>query len=65
MNRHEVEGKFDQLKGAIKRIWGNLTDDDIMLYNGDRDKFYGKLEEKYGLAQDEAENRLKELKKLH
>ncbi|MFN5608484.1 MAG: hypothetical protein ACK59C_06860 [Holosporales bacterium] len=39
-----------------------LTDNDIMLYNGQRDQFLGKLKEHYGLAKKDAETKIKALK---
>ncbi len=43
---------------------GDLTDDDIAYINGDRQKLYGKLQERYGWdrmhAEDEVNRRLAE-----
>ena len=61
MNKDQAKGSFDQLKGKIKQTWGRLTDDDIALYNGKQDEFFGKLEEKYGVAKEDAETQLKKL----
>lgn len=58
-----IKGTFEQLKGKIKETWGQLTDDEIALAEGKRDQFIGKLREKYGLAKEEAEQRLDELMK--
>jgi len=63
MNNDRVAGKFDQLKGKIKITWSKLTDDEILFYDGKQDQFFGKLEEKYGLAREAAEKRMKELEK--
>lgn len=63
MNKDQINGKFEQLKGEIKKTWGKLTDDEIMLYNGKQDLFFGKLKERYGLAKEAAEQRIKELEK--
>ena len=63
MNKEQVEGKFDQMKAEIKKSWAKLTDDDIMLYNGNREKFLGVLKEKYGVAKEDAEKKLKESEK--
>lgn len=59
MNSDQISGNFHKLKGKIKETWGNLTDDEIALYNGKQEQFFGKLQEKYGIAKDEAEKRLK------
>lgn len=61
MNQEQVSGKFDQLAGKIKEKWGNLTNDDVALYNGRQEQFYGRLKEKYGLARDEAERQVRDI----
>lgn len=63
MNKERAEGKFDQLKGEIKKTWGKLTNDEIAFYEGNATKFYGVLKEKYGVGKEEAERRIKELEK--
>jgi uncharacterized protein YjbJ (UPF0337 family) len=59
MNKEQVQGKTEQLKGEIKKTWGKLTDNDIMLLDGKRDQFLGKLKEHYGLAKEDAETKVK------
>ena len=59
MNKEQVQGKAEQLKGEIKKTWGKLTDNDIMLLDGKRDQFLGKLKEHYGLAKEDAEKQVK------
>ncbi|MBP7251948.1 MAG: CsbD family protein [Alphaproteobacteria bacterium] len=63
MNNEQISGKFEQLKGEIKKTWGKLTDDEVMLYNGNQEKFFGKLKERYGLAKEAAEAQIKEFEK--
>ena len=59
MNKEQAGGKFDQLKAEFKQTWAKLTDNDIMLYQGKREEFIGKLKEHYGLAKEEAETKIK------
>lgn len=59
MNKEQVQGKATQLKGEIKKTWGKLTDNDIMLLDGKRDQFLGKLKEHYGLSKEDAETKVK------
>lgn len=61
MNWDIIEGKWDQAKGAIKKKWGELTDDDMAQMNGERDKIAGKLQEKYGWTKEQAERELTDL----
>ena len=41
------------MKGKIKESWGELTDNDVALYDGKREQFLGKLQENYGLAKQD------------
>jgi uncharacterized protein YjbJ (UPF0337 family) len=60
MNWDQVEGKWKQLKGSVKKQWGDLTDDDLTKINGSREKFVGVLQERYGIAKEEAQKRADE-----
>ena len=57
MNWDQIEGKWKQLKGSVRQQWGKLTDDDVAMIGGSRDKFVGKLQERYGIAKEEAQRR--------
>lgn len=61
MNKEQVDGKYEQVKGALKETWGKLTENDLMLYAGKRDQFIGKLKDHYGLAKEDAEKKIKAL----
>ena len=54
MNWDQVEGKWKQAKGSVLSQWGKLTDDDLDRIDGNRLEVEGKLQEKYGLAKEEA-----------
>jgi uncharacterized protein YjbJ (UPF0337 family) len=58
MNWEQVEGRWTQLKGAVKEKWGKLTDDDLDVIAGKKDKLLGKLQERYGITKEEAEKQL-------
>ena len=60
MNWDQTEGKWKQLKGAAKAQWGKLTDDDLTIVAGNRDKLIGKVQERYGIAKEEAQKRTDE-----
>lgn len=63
MNKEQLDGTWEQFKGQVRQTWGKLTDDDVALYKGNAQEFYGKLKEKYGIAKEEAEKQLKEFEK--
>jgi uncharacterized protein YjbJ (UPF0337 family) len=55
MNDDILQGKWTQLKGTVKVQWGKLTDDDLEQLDGKKDQLVGRLQERYGLAKDQAE----------
>ena len=54
MNSDQLQGKWKQVKGAVKERWGKLTDDDLNVIDGKHDQLVGKIQEKYGIAKDAA-----------
>lgn len=66
MNQDRIAGQWKQLTGKIKAQWGKLTDDDVALAEGNSEYLAGKLQERYGIAKDEAEKQVKEFRdRLH
>jgi uncharacterized protein YjbJ (UPF0337 family) len=55
MNWDRVEGKWKQLRGSARTKWGKLTDDDLDVVAGKKDKLVGLLQQRYGIAKDEAD----------
>lgn len=54
MDWNRVEGNWKQLKGSVKQQWAKLTDDDLAAMNGSREELEGKIQERYGIAKDQA-----------
>ena len=54
MNTDVLQGKWKQLKGEVKRQWGKLTDDELDMIEGNKDKLVGMVQERYGYARDQA-----------
>ena len=66
MNEDRIAGQWKQLAGKIKAQWGKLTDDDITQAQGNSAYRAGKLQERYGLAREEAEKQVREFRdRLH
>jgi uncharacterized protein YjbJ (UPF0337 family) len=59
MNWNIVEGNWQQLKGKIKEQWGELTDDHLDVIAGKRDQLLGRIQEAYGVSQEEAERQVR------
>lgn len=48
MNRDELEGQADQIKGKVKKAAGDLTDDERLHDEGVADEAAGKVQETFG-----------------
>ena len=62
MNKDITSGNFKQLKGKIKQQWGKLTDDEIDQMEGNAEILAGKLQERYGLAKEDAEREARDFR---
>ncbi|MGR3782836.1 MAG: CsbD family protein [Albimonas sp.] len=54
MNWDQIEGKWKQFTGAAQANWGKLTNDEVDEVAGNRERLEGKIQERYGVAKDEA-----------
>lgn len=59
MNWDHAEGNWKKLSGKLKEQWGKLTDDDLTKAAGKRDQLLGVVQERYGIALEEAETQVK------
>jgi uncharacterized protein YjbJ (UPF0337 family) len=50
MNKNELDGKVDQLKGKAKQAWGDATNDPDTYDEGVADEVAGNVEEGFGKA---------------
>jgi uncharacterized protein YjbJ (UPF0337 family) len=60
MNWDQIAGNWKQVKGVVREKWGKLTDDDVDVIAGKRDILLGKIQERHGIAREEAEKELKD-----
>ena len=60
MNEDKIKGQWKQLAGKLKSKWGKLTDNDLTIAEGDSEYLAGKIQERYGVARDEAHKQVKE-----
>lgn len=58
MNWDQIAGSWKQFTGSAKAEWGKLTDDDVTQAAGERDKLVGRVQERYGIAKEEAERQV-------
>ena len=65
MNWDQIAGNWKQAKGKVREQWGKLTDDDIEVIAGKRDQLIGRVQERYGVAKEKAEEEVKNWEKLY
>ncbi|MGB1276357.1 MAG: CsbD family protein [Nannocystaceae bacterium] len=61
MNKDQAAGKFSQVQGKAKRVWAELTDDDVKRAEGSVDKLYGIIQERFGDEKEAAIRKINEL----
>lgn len=54
MNWDQIQGNWKQMKGSVQEQWGLLTNDDLDVADGNRDKLEGVIQERYGKDKEEA-----------
>jgi uncharacterized protein YjbJ (UPF0337 family) len=60
MNWDQLQGKWKQYKGQAKERWGEFTDDDLDVIDGKRQQLVGRIQERYGIAREAAEEQADE-----
>jgi uncharacterized protein YjbJ (UPF0337 family) len=60
MNWDQIKGNWKQFRGQVQQQWGKLTDDDLTVVNGHREELIGRVQERYGIAKEEAERQVKD-----
>lgn len=53
MDKLELKGKWNEIKGKVKQVYADLTDDDLKHEEGKDDELLGKLQQKTGKGRDE------------
>jgi uncharacterized protein YjbJ (UPF0337 family) len=54
-NLQNLQGQWNQLKGDVKKKWGQLTDDDLRWTNGNVDQLIGRIQERTGEKREQIE----------
>ena len=60
VNAQALQGQWNQIRGDLKKKWGQLTDDDLRFTNGNIDQLIGKIQQRTGEAREAIEQFLTE-----
>lgn len=58
MNKLELKGNWNEVKGKLKQKYGQLTDDDLSFAEGKEDELIGRIQKKLGKTKEEIKEEL-------
>ena len=61
MDKLDLKGKWNELKGKVKQEYAELTDDDLTYQDGQEDELIGRIQQKIGKTKEEVADWLKSL----
>ena len=53
MEKQQMKGSWNEVKGKLKQKYGQLTDDDLIYSEGKEDEMYGRLQKRLGKTKEE------------
>ena len=60
MNKLEIKGDWNIIKGNLKQKWAKLTDDDLQLIDGKQDELLGRIQKRTGESREAVERAIDE-----
>lgn len=60
MNKLQIKGDWNILKGKLKQKWGDLTDDDLDVAEGKADELLGRIQKRTGHSAEEIQKGIEE-----
>jgi len=61
INVQGLQGQWNQLKGEVKKRWGQLSEDDLKWSGGNIDQLVGRIQQRTGESRDAIEKYLDQL----
>jgi len=61
MEKLQIKGAWNEVKGKMKQKYSQLTDDDLLYEEGKEDEMMGRLQQKLGKTRDEIREELRQL----
>ena len=60
MNKLQIEGNWNEIKGKLKQKFADLTDDDLTVAEGKEDELLGRLQQRLGKSEEEIRRAIEE-----
>lgn len=60
MNKLQIKGNWNIVKGKLKQRWAGLTDEDLTFVEGMEDELIGRIQKRTGEAREAVEDALAE-----
>ncbi len=61
MNKLQIKGTWNEVKGKLKQKYSELTDDDLLFVEGKEDELYGRMQIRLGKTRSEIRSMLEGL----
>lgn len=60
MNKLQIKGSWNEVKGKLKQKFADLTDDDLTFVEGKEDEMLGRLQQRLGKSEEEIRRAVEE-----
>jgi uncharacterized protein YjbJ (UPF0337 family) len=60
MNKLQIKGDWNIIKGKLTQKWADLTDDDLKYVEGKQDELIGRIQKRTGESREAVEEALEE-----
>lgn len=60
MNKLQIKGNWNEIKGKLKQKFADLTDDDLTFAEGKEDELLGRLQQRLGKSEEEIRRAIEE-----
>lgn len=60
MNKLEIKGEWNIIKGKLKQKWAKLTDNDLEYVEGKEEELFGRLQKSTGESREVVEKAIKD-----
>ena len=60
MNKLQIKGNWNEIKGKLKQKFADLTDDDLTFAEGKEDEMLGRLQQRLGKSEEDIRRAIEE-----